>query len=84
MISNGLFPPATALTGRTDPPAPRGSAFLVRISRHVAARIDVDGYTYTAPVCHRRAGNTSALRQYDLFITFGLTGPFRDYGIPGE
>jgi hypothetical protein len=72
------------LTGRTDLAGAAGLAFLVRISRHVAARIDVDGYTYTAQYGNALAGNTSALRQYDLFITFGLTGPFRNYGIPGE
>jgi hypothetical protein len=72
------------LTGRTDLAGAAGLGFLVKISRHVAARIDVDGYTYTAQYGNVSAGNTSALRQYDLFITFGLTGPFRNYGIPGE
>jgi hypothetical protein len=81
---NGSTPPATQFTGRTDPAGAAGMALLVKISRHVAARIDVDGYTYTAQFRSAGAGNTSALRQYDLFITFGLTGPFRNYGIPGE
>ncbi len=71
-------------SGRTDPAGAAGIGLLVKVSRHVAARIDVDGYTYTAQYSSPNAGNTSALRQYDLFITFGLTGPFRNYGIPGE
>jgi hypothetical protein len=80
---NGLSP-GTQLAGRTDPAGAAGVGLLVKISRHVAARIDVDGYTYKAQYRNAAAGNTSALRQYDLFITFGLTGPFRNYGIPGE
>ncbi|MGH7519379.1 MAG: hypothetical protein ACREOC_18245 [Gemmatimonadales bacterium] len=71
-------------TGRTDPAGAAGLGLLIKLNRHVAARIDVDGYTYTAQYRNAAAGNTSALRQYDLFITFGLTGPFRNYGIPGE
>ncbi|MGH7629750.1 MAG: hypothetical protein ACREOF_10300 [Gemmatimonadales bacterium] len=81
---NGFSPPATQFTGRTDPAGAAGLALLVKISRHVAARIDVDGYTYNAQYFHRASGYTTSLRQYDLFITFGLTGPFRNYGIPGE
>jgi hypothetical protein len=74
----------TGFSGRTDVAGAAGVGLLVKISRHVAARIDVDGYTYTAQYGNPTAGNTSALRQYDLFITFGLSGPFRNYGIPGE
>ncbi|HET8622113.1 MAG TPA: hypothetical protein VFM14_00980 [Gemmatimonadales bacterium] len=81
---NGSAPPATQFTGRTDPAGAAGLALVFKISRHIAGRIDVDGYTYTAQYASTGAGSTSALRQYDLFITFGLTGPFRRYGVPGE
>jgi hypothetical protein len=81
---NGLSPPATQFTGRTDVAGAAGIGLEVKISRHVAARIDVDGYTYNAQYRSAGAGNTSNLRQYDLFITFGLSGPFRNYGVPGE
>ena len=50
----------------------------------VAARIDVDGMTYNAQYSSPIFGATGSQRQYDLFITFGLTGPFKQYGIPGE
>jgi hypothetical protein len=81
---NGLAPPATQFTGRTDIAGAAGIGLQVRLARHVAARIDVDGYTYNAQYRSAGAGATSNLRQYDLFITFGLTGPFRNYGVPGE
>ena len=81
---NGAAPPATQFTGRTDLAGAAGLGLVIRLSRYAAARIDVDGYTYTAQYASAGAGNTSALRQYDLFITFGLTGPFRNYGVPGE
>ncbi len=81
---NGFSPPATQFTGRTDPAGAAGIGLLVKLTRHVAARIDVDGYTYMAQYYSPASGFTSSLRQYDLFITFGLTGPFRNYGIPGE
>jgi hypothetical protein len=80
---NGVSPPLTQYTGRTDPAGAAGLAFLLNVSRHVAARIDVDGYTYEAQYRSPGGVNTSSLRQYDLVITFGLTGSFRDR-YPGE
>jgi hypothetical protein len=81
---NGLSPPVTQFTGRTDVAAAAGIGLQVKLARHVAARIDVDGYTYNAQYRSAGAGATSNLRQYDLIVTFGLTGPFRRYGVPGE
>jgi hypothetical protein len=81
---NGVAPPATQFTGRTDVAGAAGIGLLIKLNRHVAARIDVDGYTYIAQYQNATAGNTSSIRQYDLFFSFGLTGPFRNYGIPGE
>ncbi len=81
---SGLSPPVTQFTGRTDVAGAAGIGLLVKLNRHVAARIDVDGYTYMAQYRSAVGGNTSRLRQYDLFITFGLSGPFRNYGVPGE
>lgn len=76
-FGGGVFP-GTDFTGRTEVAGAAGIGLVVKISRYVAARIDVDGYTYEAQYID------PALRQYDLFITFGLSGPFRNYGIPGE
>jgi hypothetical protein len=81
---NGASPPATQFTGRTDVAGAAGLGLVIKVSRWVAARIDVDGYTYTAQYASAGAGSTSSLRQFDLFITFGLTGPFRNYGVAGE
>jgi Outer membrane protein beta-barrel domain len=81
---NGSSPPATQFTGRTDLAGAAGVGLTVKLSRWVAARFDVDGYTYIAQYASPGAGSTSSLRQYDLFITFGLTGPFRNYGLAGE
>ncbi|HEU5171160.1 MAG TPA: hypothetical protein VFU46_11515 [Gemmatimonadales bacterium] len=81
---NGISPPSTQLTGRTDVAGAAGVGLLVRLTRDVAARIDVDGYTYQAGYFSPGLGSTGEQRQYDLFITFGLTGPFKNYGIPGE
>lgn len=80
---NGVSPPLTQYTGRTDPAGAAGLAFLLNVSRHVAARIDVDGYTYLAQYRSPGGVNTSSERQYDLVVTFGLTGGFRER-YPGE
>jgi hypothetical protein len=80
----GGSPPASTLIGRTDFAPAAGIAFLVRLRSDVAARIDVDGYTYKARYFSPISGSTGEQRQYDLVITFGLTGPFKKYGIPGE
>ncbi len=80
----GGNPPSTTFTGRTDFAPAAGIAFLVRLRSDVAARIDIDGYTYSARYINPIFGSTGKQRQYDLVITFGLTGPFKRYGIPGE
>jgi hypothetical protein len=80
----GGNPPSTAFTGRTDFAPAAGIAFLFRLRSDVAARIDIDGYTYSAQYVNPIFGSTGKERQYDLVITFGLTGPFKRYGIPGE
>ena len=80
---SGVSPPLTQYTGRTDPAGAAGIAFLLNLSRYVAARIDVDGYTYEAQFRSPGGSSTSALRQYDLVVTFGLTGAFRER-YPGE
>jgi hypothetical protein len=80
----GSSPPFTTYSGNTDFTGNAGIAFLVRLSNTVAARIDVDGMTYQAQYSNAIFGSTGSQRQYDLFITFGLTGPFKRYGIPGD
>jgi hypothetical protein len=80
---SGFNPPSTTYTGRTNFAPAAGIAFLVRLRSDVAARIDVDGYTYNAQYANQ-FGSLGRQRQYDLVITFGLTGPFKRYGIPGE
>lgn len=80
----GSNPPFTSYSGTTDLTGNAGIAFLVPLSKTIAARIDVDGMTYSAQYSSPIFGATGSERQYDLFITFGLTGPFRQYGIPGE
>lgn len=80
----GNSPPASTLSGRTDFAPAGGIAFLFRLRSDVAARIDVDGYTYRANYFSPISGSTGSQRQYDLVITFGLTGPFKRYGVPGE
>ena len=81
---SGNTPPSTVYTGRTDFAPAAGIAFLIRLRSDVAARIAVDGYTYSAQYVNPIFGSTGKQRQYDLVITFGLTGPFKRYGIPGE
>jgi hypothetical protein len=81
---NGINPPSTTYTGRTDFAPAAGISFLVRVRSDVAARIDIDGYTYKAQYVNPIFGSTGEQRQYDLVITFGLTGPFKRYGVPGE
>lgn len=81
---NGANPPLTTLTGRTDVAPAAGVAFLVRLSSTWAARIDVDGISYDAEYSNPILGSTGKKRQYDLLITFGFTGPFKNYGTPGE
>ena len=81
---SGTNPPLTTYTGRTDLAGAGGIAFLVPLSRVVAARIAVDGLTYKASYSNAIFGSTGSQRQYDLVITFGLTGPFKEYGIPGD
>jgi hypothetical protein len=83
-FATGNSPPFTTLSGTTDLTGNAGIAFLVPLSKTVAARIDVDGMTYSAQYSSPIFGTTGSQRQYDLFITFGLTGPFKNYGIPGE
>jgi hypothetical protein len=80
----GSSPPFTTYSGSTDLTGNAGIAFLVPLSKTVAARIDVDGMTYSAQYSSPIFGTTGSQRQYDLFITFGLTGPFKQYGIPGD
>jgi hypothetical protein len=74
----------SGLSGRTDFAGAGGVGLQFRISRNVAGRLDADVYTYKAQYSSPTLGTTSDRRQWDLFITFGLTGPFRDYAIPGE
>ena len=81
---NGSNPPITSYSGGTDAAGAAGIAFLVPLSRVVAARIAVDGLTYQASYSSVIFGSTGSQRQYDLVITFGLTGPFKHYGIPGD
>jgi hypothetical protein len=81
---SGGSPPFSTYSGNTDLTGNAGIAFLVPLSNSVAARIDVDGMTYNAQYSNPIFGSTGSQRQYDLFITFGLTGPFKRYGIPGE
>jgi hypothetical protein len=81
---SGTNPPLTTYSGRADLAGAAGIAFLVPLSRDVAARIDVDGLTYSASYSNAIFGSTGSQRQYDLVITFGLTGPFKHYGIPGD
>ena len=81
----GTSPPFTTYSGHTDVAAAGGIAFLVPLSNTVAARIDVDGMTYNAQYNNIFGpASISAQRQYDLVITFGFTGPFKQYGIPGD
>jgi hypothetical protein len=80
----GSSPPFTTFTGNTDFTGNAGISFLVRLGKTVAARIDVDGMTYQASYSNAIFGSTGSQRQYDLFIMFGLTGPFKHYGIPGD
>jgi hypothetical protein len=81
---NGINPPSTTYTGRTDFAPAAGISFLIRLKKDVAGRIDVDGYTYQAQFSNPIFGTTGQQRQYDLVIMFGLTGPFKNYGIPGD
>lgn len=81
---SGGNPPLTTYNGRTDVAGAAGIAFLVPLSRIVGARLAVDGLTYKASYSNAIFGSTGSQRQYDLVITFGLTGPFKEYGIPGE
>jgi hypothetical protein len=80
----GPNPPFTTFSGRTDVAPAGGVSFLVRLSSTWAARIDVDGITYRAEYVDPINGSTGSRRQYDLLITFGFTGPFKNYGTPGE
>jgi hypothetical protein len=73
----------SGVSGRTDFAGAGGLGLEFKLSRHVAGRLDADVYTYKAQYS-TPAGPTSDLRQWDLIITFGLSGPFRDYAIPGE
>ncbi len=50
----------------------------------MVARLDADAYTYTAEYGIPGAGSLGRRRQYDLFFTFGLSGPFKDYAVPGQ
>jgi hypothetical protein len=81
---SGTNPPLTTYSGRADVAGAAGIAFLVPLTRVVAARLAVDGLTYSASYSNAIFGSTGSQRQYDLVITFGLTGPFKRYGIPGE
>jgi hypothetical protein len=80
---HGATPPATDLSGRTDFAGAGGLGFLFRINRHVAGRIDADVYAYNAEYSSAAAGSTGRRRQWDFIISFGLSGIFRDYAIPG-
>jgi hypothetical protein len=81
---NGSNPPLTTYTGRTDIAPAAGVGFLVRLGSTWAARIDIDGISYAAEYSNPISGSTGTKRQYDLLITFGFTGPFKNYGTPGE
>jgi hypothetical protein len=72
--------PGRPYTGRTDFAGAAGLGMSFKISQHVAGRLDADLYTYKAQYNSVAFGATSDRRQYDLIISFGLTGPFRDYG----
>lgn len=80
----GMTPPLTRLTGRTRFAPAGGVGLLIRLSRDVVARLDADAYTYTAEYGIPGAGSLGRRRQYDLFFTFGLSGPFKDYAVPGQ
>jgi hypothetical protein len=80
----GTNPPATSLSGRTDFAGAGGVGFLFKISRHVAGRFDADVYTYKAEYSSAASGSTGTRRQWDLILSFGLTGAFRDYAMPGN
>jgi opacity protein-like surface antigen len=55
-----------------------GAGLRINLSPNVTARIDVDGYTYRPEFIDAAGQIISGRRQYDLWITFGLTGPFGD------
>lgn len=67
---------AAGLRGKTDLAPAAGVGLLIRLTRVVDARFDVDGYTYTPTLTDVTGFAISGRRQYDLFISFGLRGQF--------
>jgi hypothetical protein len=67
---------AAGLRGKTDLAPAAGVGLLVRLTRVVDARFDVDGYTYTPTLTDVTGAAITGRRQYDLFIAFGLRGQF--------
>jgi hypothetical protein len=65
------------LRTRTDFGPVAGAGLRVNLTPDVAARIDVDGYTYRPEFINAAGESITGKRQYDLWITFGLTGAFR-------
>jgi hypothetical protein len=55
-----------------------GAGLRINLSPTVQARVDVDGYTYRPEFIDTAGQTTNGRRQYDLWITFGLMGPFGD------
>jgi hypothetical protein len=66
------------LSTRTDFGPVAGAGLRVNLTPDVAARIDVDGYTYRPEFIEAPGQTITGKRQYDLWITFGLTGSFKD------
>jgi hypothetical protein len=64
------------LAGKTDIAPAAGVGLLVRLTRVVDARFDVDGYSYKPTLTDANGNTLAARRQYDLFVSFGLRGVF--------
>jgi hypothetical protein len=64
------------LGSRTEFGPVAGAGLRVRLTPAVTARIDVDGFTYRPDFIDAAGRTSTGERQYDLWITFGLTGPF--------
>jgi hypothetical protein len=53
-----------------------GAGLRFYVTPNVAIRIDADGYTYRPEFVNAAGQTITGRRQYDLWITFGLGGPF--------
>jgi hypothetical protein len=69
----------TGLRGRTDLAPAAGAGLLVRLTRKVDARVDVDGYSYKPTLTDVNGNSLVGRRQYDLFVSFGLRGVFGQF-----